>query len=356
MERRGGDAAGREGTGSASEGIGFRRYRRFPARPQLSSVPGPLFTARPAPRLGDSRKRPAPPVGGVGEFRASSAPPRCAAPPRLAPFRTPNPEPRTPNPVTRQRLKDVASLARRKGRRAHGQFLVEGVRSVEAAVAADAPLVEVLVSHEAEADGRVAALLARAEAPVHRLPARDLDRVGDARTSQGVAAVARSVVAGALDVGRGGAVLALDGVQDPGNVGALVRTAAWFGVGTVVADEKTADFETPKAVRASMGGLWDVRLVRVPALGPALDALAGAGRALWGADLGGTPLAAWAPGPDAVLVVGSEAHGLSAEAAERVRTHGGTVYVPGGAGRGVESLNVAVAAGVLLAALAGAGR
>ena len=353
MERRGGDAAGREGTGSASEGIGFRRYRRFPARPQLSSVPGRLFTARPAPRLGDSRKRPAPPVGGgrvPGVFRP--APLRRPAPPGTFP----NPEPRTPNPVTRQRLKDVASLARRKGRRAHGQFLVEGVRSVEAAVAAGAPLVEVLVSHEAEADGRVAALVARAEAPVHRLPARDLDRVGDARTSQGVAAVARSVVAGALDVGRGGAVLALDGVQDPGNVGALVRTAAWFGVGTVVADEKTADFETPKAVRASMGGLWDVRLVRVPALGPALDALAGAGRALWGADLGGTPLAAWAPGPDAVLVVGSEAHGLSAEAAERVRTHGGTVYVPGGAGRGVESLNVAVAAGVLLAALAGAGR
>ena len=256
--------------------------------------------------------------------------------------------------MTRQRLKDVASLARRKGRVAHGQFLVEGVRSVEAAVAAGAPLVEVLVSHEAADADRVAALAGRAAAPVHRLPARDLDRVGDARTSQGVVAVAASVVRDDV-AGAGGAVLALDGVQDPGNVGALVRTAAWFGIDTVVADEKTADFETPKAVRASMGGLWDVRLVRLPALGPALDALRAGGRALWGADLGGTPVAEWAPAPPAVLVMGSEAHGLSPDVAERVRAHGGTVYIPGRAGRGggapggVESLNVAVAAGVLLA-------
>lgn len=262
--------------------------------------------------------------------------------------------------MTRQRLKDVASLARRKGRLVHGEFLVEGVRSVEAAVAAGAPLVEVLVSREAEADGRVAALVGRAGVPVHRLSARDLDRVGDARTSQGVVAVARSVVGadlGALGPGgaaAGGAVLALDGVQDPGNVGGMVRTAAWFGVVAVVADEKTADFEAPKAVRASMGGLWDVALVRLPALAPALAALADGGRALWGADLDGTPVAAWSPGGRAVLVMGSEGHGPSPAVADLLRRRGGTVYVPGGAGRGgVESLNVGVAAGVLLAAWRG---
>ena len=258
--------------------------------------------------------------------------------------------------MTRQRLKEIALLARRKGRRATGEFLVEGVRSVEAAVDAGAPLVEVLASHEAAAGGRVAALLGRAGVPVHQLPARDLDRVGDARTSQGVVAVARSVVGADLaglgpgGAAAGGAVLALDGVQDPGNVGALVRTAAWFGVGAVVADEKTADFETPKAVRASMGGLWDVALVRLPALAPALAALADGGRALWGADLDGTPVGEWAPDAGAVLVMGGEARGLSPDVAGLLRERGGAVYVPGGAGRGVESLNVGVAAGVLLAA------
>ena len=264
--------------------------------------------------------------------------------------------------MTRQRLKDLASLARRKGRRQHGAFLVEGVRSVEAAVGAGAPLVEVLVAEGAEADPRIAALAEAAAVPVWRVPARDLDRVGDARTSQGVVAVSRSVA----DDGPGalaGPVLLLDGVQDPGNVGALVRTAAWYGVACVVTDEQTADVESPKAVRASMGGIWDVQLVRVPSLVPVLDRLAAAGVEAWGADLGGTPVDAWTPGVGAALVMGSEGHGLSEPVdswlrsrrtagsrfvfirpGERQRsTHG--AYEP----RGVESLNVVVAGGVLMA-------
>ncbi|WP_412067370.1 TrmH family RNA methyltransferase [Rubrivirga sp. IMCC43871] len=249
--------------------------------------------------------------------------------------------------MTRQQLKDAAALARSKGRRAQGRFLVEGVRSVEAAVAAGAPLVAVLATEAALASDRVAALADRVV--VTPVPTRDLERVGDARSSQGVLAIAESVTTDAVPE-TPGPVLLLDGVQDPGNVGALVRTAAWFGVGTVVADTDSADFESPKAVRASMGGIWDVSLVRVPLLAPVLDALINAGADCWGADLGGTPVGAWAPGASSALVMGSEAHGLSEEVAARVRSSGGLVHIGRpGAGAGVESLNVAVAGGVLLA-------
>ena len=258
--------------------------------------------------------------------------------------------------MTRQRLKDLAQLSRRRARRLQGEFLVEGVRSVESALGAGAPLVEVLV---ADGDHPVAAQASRAGVPVHVVPAHDLERVGDARTSQGVVAVARSVVADALPDGQGGPLLLLDGVQDPGNVGALVRTAAWFGVSAVVADENTADFEGPKAVRASMGGVWDLALVRVPSLVPVLDRLAASGVQAWGADLGGTPASAWAPGPDAALVMGSEAHGLSPDVSAWLRHQppAGSrfVYLPpresaqlAHGARGVESLNVVVAGGVLL--------
>ena len=273
----------------------------------------------------------------------------------------PRPSSHSPFPIlhlTRQRLKDLAQLSRRRARRRQGVFLVEGLRSVEAAVAAGAALDEIVVAEGAEADPRLAALVASASAPVSTVPARDLNRVADAQTSQGVVAVARSVVAD--DAGglteAGGPVLLLDGVQDPGNVGALVRTAAWFGVAAVVADERSADFETPKAVRASMGGIWDVALVRVPSLAPVLDGLAEAGVEAWGADLGGTPVGAWAPGRGAALVMGSEGHGLSDAVAERLRASGGFVHIPGPAGgaRGVESLNVVVAGGVLLARWLGA--
>ena len=251
--------------------------------------------------------------------------------------------------MTKRQLQDLARLARRSERAAQGRFLVEGVRSVEAAVLAGAPLDVVVASHDAASTRRVDAVLHRAAdagAAIEVVPGRDLERIGDARTSQGVLAVARRVVRSELarDAGR---VLLLDGVQDPGNVGTLVRTAAWFGLSAVVADARSADFEAPKTVRASMGGLWDVALVRVDTLGPVLAALAG--REVWGADLGGTPLASWAPPPRAALVLGSEAHGLSPETAAALT---GRVTIPGG-GDGVESLNVTIAGGILMATWAG---
>lgn len=267
--------------------------------------------------------------------------------------------------MTRSRLLDLAALHRRRGRDAQGTFLVEGVRSVEAAVAAGAPLDEIVVSEAVATEPRVAALMARAAVPVSVVPARDAARISAAQASQGVVAVARRVVAGALPPGAG-RVLVLDGVQDPGNAGALVRSAAWFGVDAVVSDARSADFEGPKAVRAAMGGLWDVALVRLPDVGKGLDALAASGVALWGADLGGTDAAAWAPAGPLALVMGSEAHGLSMAVAARLdgrvsiaRGRGARGAVepgatqpgaaePGAAEPGVESLNVVVAAGVLL--------
>ena len=256
--------------------------------------------------------------------------------------------------MTRQRLLDLATLHRRRGRDAQGAFLVEGVRSVEAAVAAGAPLLEVVVADDVADDPRVAALLGRTEAPVSVVAMRDAERISDARTSQGVVAVARRIVRpDARGLGAARRVLVLDGVQDPGNVGALVRSAAWFGLDAVVADARSADPEGPKAVRAAMGGLWDVALVRCD-LTEALVALAGAGLALWGADMGGTDARAWSPPDRCALVMGSEAHGLSAGVAARldgrVSIPRGTPTGPSGSASvaGVESLNVVVAAGVLM--------
>ena len=109
-------------------------------------------------------------------------------------------------------------------------------------------------------------------------------------------------------------------------------------------------FEGPKAVRAAMGGLWDVALARVPDLGSALDGLAASGAVLWGAHAApgeSVPVGDWRPGLPSALVMGSEAHGLSACVRQRLA---GGVWIPGGGREGAESLNVAVAAGVLMQA------
>lgn len=246
---------------------------------------------------------------------------------------------------TRRHLKDLAGLHRKRHRDRLGLCLVEGVRSVESAVEAGAPLVEILTT--AAAAERVAALLAHVAVPVHALPVADLGRIADTATTQGVLAVARIERAAAEDLA--GPVLALDGVQDPGNVGALLRSAAWFGVRGVLAGPGTADPFGPKAVRAAMGGLWDVQIASSDDLPADLRRLKARGLPLYGADLEGEPARDWTPPEEAVLVLGSEAHGLSEEVAARLdgRVRIGAPNAAGGT-RGVESLNVAVAAGILL--------
>jgi TrmH family RNA methyltransferase len=190
---------------------------------------------------------------------------------------------------------------------------------------------------------------------VHVVAARDLDRIADTSTTQGLLAVARTerVEPGALT----GAIVALDRVQDPGNVGAILRTAAWFGADAVLAGPGTADPFGPKAVRAAMGGLWDLKIASTDDLATDLEKLRARGLAVYGADLDGEPARLWTPARDAVLVLGSEAHGLSDEVVAlldaRVRI---AAPSPTGAVRGVESLNVSVAAGVLLHRWLGEGR
>ncbi len=255
------------------------------------------------------------------------------------------------NRLTARRSKEIASLAKKKHRERLGRMLVEGVRSVEAALAAGAPLVEILVTEAALAKARVQALVEAAGVPVYALAQREMARLSDVQTSQGVLAVARTTRFPESRLATLDAVLALDGVQDPGNVGAVIRTAAWFGADAVLAGPGTADLFNPKTVRAAMGGLWDVRLARTDDLAAALGGLRRHGFACYGADLDGTAAHAWTPRRPSVLVLGSEAHGLSppvrALLDERVAIRGAPRRA------GTESLNVAVAAGILVYAWLG---
>lgn len=248
--------------------------------------------------------------------------------------------------LSERRRKEIAALGHRKYRERLGQLLVEGVRSVEAAAAAGAALVEVVVTAAAAREARVQHLLETAAAPVYVVSEADMARLSDVETAQGVLAVAQTPLVPAASLSACGTVLALDGVQDPGNVGTLLRTAAWFGADAVVAGPGTVDLFNPKVVRAAMGGLWDVRLARAADLAEALAGLQRQGFACYGADLAGTPAGTWQPRRPSVLVLGSEGHGLSPAVAACLDER---VCIPGVASRrGAESLNVAVAAGILL--------
>ncbi|MFP4227427.1 MAG: TrmH family RNA methyltransferase [Salinivenus sp.] len=260
------------------------------------------------------------------------------------------PDPVMPRPLSNRRRKAIARLTQRRGRRKQNQTLIEGLRALDSALAADAPLVDCVVTPEALENPQVQSLLARLEVPVYTTPPDTLATLTDVETPQGlVATVERRLLDPESIPDRlepDGTALLLDGVQDPGNVGTLLRTAAWFGADVVVAGPGTAGLYGPKVMRAAAGGHWALALSRSNDLGPVLDELRRTGASLYGADLHGLRADAWTPRHPSALVLGSEAHGLSPAVLNRIDT---PVSVPGAAGRpAAESLNVAVAGGILI--------
>lgn len=248
--------------------------------------------------------------------------------------------------LTRADEKLVRGLARRKVRAAEGLFVAEGVRVVEELLRAGIVLRLVLVSSTLEDTERGAALAGRlaAAGPVRALASHELNRLSETKADQGVLVVAETPVpelAGLTPTGRAAALL-LDGVQDPGNLGTLARSAAAFGCGLLACLPGTVDPWNPKAVRASAGALF-----RLPVVQPDPEALwewlAEHGFALLGADAAGEPAGEAGPFRRVALAVGNEGAGLSAAVRERCER---LVAVP--MRGGTESLNAAVAGGILL--------
>ena len=240
----------------------------------------------------------------------------------------------------------IHALKSRSGRDKHGLFLAEGVRVVEDLLAAGTDLEFAVISTTLGDSARGAALrdaLARVTA-LREVDEPALKRVTDTDTPQGVIAVARVPAKQLTDVelGADALLLVLDAVQDPGNVGTLIRSADAFGVAAVIALPGTADFWAPKVVRSTAGAAF-----RRPLVGARDEEvwgwLAQHEASVWGADMNGESLDALEVRGRAAVVVGNEGAGLRAE----TRAHVGRMVSIPMQGH-IESLNVGVAAGILL--------
>ena len=241
----------------------------------------------------------------------------------------------------------VRHLKLRRGRERRGLALAEGVRLVEEVLAAGVPVRAALLSPALEATPRGAALAAAlvARAPrVERVGDRELAELAATEHPQGVIVVIEPKPSSLEDIalsGRG-VVLVLDGVQDPGNVGTIIRTAHGLGAAGVVALPGSAELVNPKVLRASMGAAF-----RMPAVAAGHDDtlkwLAERGAAVWIAAADGEPISGVRRPSPVALVVGNEGAGISA-----VMAGAATLRVAVPLAAGAESLNVGVAAGILL--------
>lgn len=137
--------------------------------------------------------------------------------------------------------------------------------------------------------------------------------------------------------------LALDGVQDPGNVGTIIRVADWFGIDTIVCSQDTADTYNPKVVQATMGSIARVQVVRADL--PELFAQRPDGTPVYGTLLNGNDIYSESLSQRGYIVMGNEGRGLSPEVRKCV-TH--SLLIPCFAPAcGAESLNVAIATAVV---------
>ncbi len=249
----------------------------------------------------------------------------------------------TANPL----VKELATLASRRGRVRAGAFLIEGHREVVRALATELDIDLVIVCPELLGerplpDSPLARVLQLGEAAFRKVSRR--------QSPDGIAvrAATPALDLASVAVPSEPLVLVAEGIEKPGNLGAMVRTAAALGVDAVVFADPVTDIYNPNAVRASQGALFSVPLAAAgtdEVIGWLTDhrirAVAGhpeGGTRLWDAQL-------WSPasGSGTAIVVGSEADGLTEAWNDALR-----VTIPIRGTDGADSLNAATAAAILL--------
>ena len=239
--------------------------------------------------------------------------------------------------MTKAEIQLVRSLADKRGRAEHGLFLAEGEKLIG----------ELRASHL-----RVRRIYALegifAGEEVEVVTPRDMERLSQLKTPSNSLALVEipHYRLKTADL-RGQLTLALDEVQNPGNVGTIIRLADWFGIRDILCSEGTADCFNPKVVQATMGAILRVRVHYTP-LAPLLAEAAAGGIPVYGTFLEGENIYTEELSPTGIVVMGNEGRGVTEAVARSVTRK--LFIPPWPAGRrGSESLNVAMATGIVCA-------
>lgn len=249
--------------------------------------------------------------------------------------------------IRNPRIIEARKLTQRKQRRSQNRFGVEGLQALHMALNAGFLPVEAFVCPEIfvgeEAEQLYQQLLARSVSCITVSP-EVIHSLSDREQSQGIFAVFSRVTAALEALPTSGLLLILDRLQDPGNLGTIIRTADAVGAAGLILLTPAADFTDPKAIRASMGSIFNLPLVEHANAEIVFQHLQAGGFVPLGADAHKGDLWTETAWPAAcALVLGNEARGLSDDVQAHIHTW---THLP--VHGQADSLNVSVAAGVLM--------
>lgn len=229
--------------------------------------------------------------------------------------------------LSKNKIKWIKSLHLKKYRDQEGVFIVEGEKMVNELIQFWSDQVDFICTSDSNFhfDGKI-----------YLTDEKTIKDIGSLTTPNKYVAVVKRPE---LKPSKEKIIVVLDGIQDPGNFGTIIRTADWFGVDLIVCSKGTVDMLNPKVVQSSMGSLFRVPII----YDDIVSYLSNSKLPIYGALLSGRNVYEQVLVPEAILVMGNEGAGISTEI-EQLIQH--SIHIPqfGGA----ESLNVAIATGILL--------
>ena len=229
--------------------------------------------------------------------------------------------------LSKNKIKWIRSLQLKKNRDTEDVFLVEGEKMVLELVASHNELIEYICTTESESNLHPASYL---------IDEQTMKELSSLKTpNKYIAVVKKPKFSPKIDR----FILAIDGVQDPGNLGTIIRTADWFGVDKIICSNETVDLFNSKVIQSSMGSLFHIP-VEYCVLS---DYLRDTNLPIYGALLEGTNIYSLKLENHGILVVGNEGNGISSGIKSLIQR---PIHIPG-AGN-TESLNVSIATGILL--------
>jgi TrmH family RNA methyltransferase len=233
------------------------------------------------------------------------------------------------------KIKWLRNLHSKKLRTLEGFFLVEGEKMIAELISNQADDIHCLVLTNKfianiKEDHSIESFLASE---------REFERISTLKTPQGILAVVKQSAIKEKHFDLNKNILILDGIQDPGNLGTIIRSADWFGIDQIFCSSDTVEIYNPKVIQASMGSAFRVNVK----YGSISEFIATTSLPVFGALLNGTSCYETTINTPGILIIGNEGKGISPNVAALI-SHPITIPKIGAA----ESLNAGVACGILL--------